>query len=152
VDTTNLRSWQVYKLPVQGFLADTKTYWLETKDEGEAHYLSAFLNAACVDDFIKPFQPKGAFGAPTGKGQRDIHRRPFEVLPIPEFDPNDQRHKRLAELSKQCHQKVAQFVTQADEKTLSQPIGRLRQQVRQVLTQELDEIDGLCRSLLGFPP
>jgi hypothetical protein len=152
VDTTNLRSWQVYNLPVQGFLADTTTYWLETKDEGEAHYLSAFLNAACVDDFIKPFQPKGAFGAPTGKGQRHIHRRPFEVLPIPQFDPNDQRHKRLAELSKQCHQKVAQFVTQADEKTLSQPVGRLRQQVRQALTQELVEIDGLCRSLLGFPP
>ncbi len=86
VDVRNVSGWQVYDLPVQGFIADTTTYWLETDDPDEAHYLCAMLNAPMVDEFIKPFQTKGAFGAQKGKGERHIHRRPFEVLPIPQFN------------------------------------------------------------------
>ncbi|MFA0783631.1 MAG: hypothetical protein YYHSYBAR_002022, partial [Candidatus Fervidibacter sacchari] len=152
VDARDVSRWKVYDLPVQGFIADTTSYWLETKDEDEAHYLCAVLNAPCVDEFIKPFQTKGAFGAQKGKGERHIHRRPFEVLPIPLFDPKDKRHQRLAELSKECHTKVAQFVANADEKTLTQPIGRLRQQVREMLAKELSQINCLVAELLGLPP
>jgi hypothetical protein len=104
-----------------------------------------------VDELIKPFQSKGAFGAQRGKGERDIHRRPFEVLPIPLFSRRDERHQRLAELSRVCHEKVAQFVAGADEKTLTQPIGRLRQQVREMLANELSHINRLVTELLGLP-
>ena len=152
MDARDVSSWKVYDLPVQGFVADTKTYWLETKDENEAHYLCAVLNAPCVDDFIKPFQTKGAFGTQSGKGERDIHRRPFEVLPIPQFNSKDKRHHELAQLSKACHAKVAQLVANADEKTLSQNIGRLRQQVREMLESELSQINCLVAELLGLPP
>jgi len=151
VDARDVSVWKVYDLPVQGFVADTKTYWLETENENEAHYLCAILNARCVDDFIKPFQSKGAFGAQIGKGERDIHRRPFEVLPIPLFNPKDKRHHELAQLSKACHAKVAQLVAGADEKTLSQNIGRLRQQVRAMLGNELSQINRLVAKLLGLP-
>jgi hypothetical protein len=151
VDARDVSGWQVYDLPVQGFVAENTTFWFETKDENAAHYLCAVLNAPFVDDFIKPFQTKGAFGAQIGKGERDIHRRPFEVLPIPLFRRRDERHQRLAELSRVCHEKVAQFVAGADEKTLTQPIGRLRQQVRQMLSNELSHINRLVAELLGLP-
>jgi hypothetical protein len=151
VDARDVSGWQVYDLPVQGFVADTTTYWLETKDENEAHYLCAVLNAPCVDEHIKPFQTKGAFGAQSGKGERHIHRRPFEVLSIPLFSRRDKRHQRLAELSRVCHKKVAQFVAGADEETLKQPIGRLRQQVRKMLANELSQINHLVKELLGLP-
>jgi methylase of polypeptide subunit release factors len=148
VDARDVSRWRVYELPVHGFVADTTTYWLETKDENEAHYLCAVLNAPCVDEHIKPFQTKGAFGAQRGKGERHIHRRPFEVLPIPRFSRRDEQHQRLAELSRVCHEKVAQFVAGADEKTLTQPIGRLRQQVREMLENELSQINHLVAELL----
>ncbi len=150
VDARDVSDWQVYGLPVRGFVADTTTYWLETSNADEAHYLCAVLNAPCVDKAIKPFQTKGAFGAQKGKGERHIHRRPFEVLPIPFFDKKDRHHLRLAELSKQCHQKVAAIVKNTDAKNLSQPIGRLRQLVRENLRAELDEIDRVVKELLGL--
>ncbi len=125
---------------------------METSNADEAHYLCAVLNAQYVDGAIKPFQTKGAFGAQKGKGQRHIHRRPFEVLPIPKFDRNDKRHLRLAELSKECHEKVAKMMVNADAKFLSQPIGRLRNIVRQMLETELDEIDQIVAELLGLQP
>ena len=150
VDARDVSGWRVYDLPVQGFIADTTSYWLETKDEDEAHYLCAVLNAPCVDEFIKPFQTKGAFGAQKGKGERHIHRRPFEVLPIPQFNSKDKRHHELAQLSKACHAKVAQFVADADEKTFKQPIGRLRQQVRAMLERELSQINKLVAEVLGL--
>lgn len=150
VDAREVSDWQVYNLPVRGFIADTTTYWLETSNADEAHYLCAVLNAPCVDEAIKPFQTKGAFGAQRGKGERHIHRRPFEVLPIPNFNRNDKRHLRLAELSKRCHRKVAAIVANADAKTLSQSIGKLRQIVREELRTELKEIDRLVAELLGL--
>ncbi|MFA0758940.1 MAG: hypothetical protein NOOUEUKL_001609, partial [Candidatus Fervidibacter sp.] len=76
---------------------------------------------------------------------------PFEVLPIPLFNPKDKRHHELAQLSKACHAKVAQLVAGADEKTLSQNIGRLRQQVRAMLGNELSQINRLVAKLLGLP-
>jgi hypothetical protein len=145
VDTRDVSGWQVYGLPVQGFIVDHACYWLETNSEDEAHYLCAVLNAPCVDDAIKPFQTKGLLG------ERNIHRAPFEVLPIPLFSRRDERHQRLAELSRVCHEKVAQFVAGADEKTLTQPIGRLRQQVREMLANELSHINRLVTELLGLP-
>jgi hypothetical protein len=144
VDTRDVSGWQVYGLPVQGFIVDHACYWLETNSEDEAHYLCAVLNAPCVDDAIKPFQTKGLLG------ERNIHRAPFEVLPIPLFSRRDERHQRLAELSRVCHKKVAQFVAGADEKTLTQPIGRLRQQVREMLSNELSHINRLVTELLGL--
>ncbi|MCS7254876.1 MAG: hypothetical protein NZ781_12755 [Armatimonadetes bacterium] len=122
---------------------------IETMDSDEAHYLCAVLNASIVDEAIKPFQPKGAFGAKKGRGERHICRLPFEILPIPLFSKKDERHLRLAELSKRCHEKVADMVANADAKFLSQPIGRLRQIVRQGLQAELGEIDSIVAEFLS---
>jgi hypothetical protein len=103
----------------------------------EAHYLCAFLNAPYVDDAIKPHQTRGQWG------ERDICRRPFEVVAIPKFDPADERHRKLAELSKECHKKVKQLELEGKN------IGQLRGKVRKALANELAEIDGLVKSILG---
>ena len=125
------------ELHVNGFAADADTYYYQTKDEMEAHYLCTFLNAPSVDDAIKPHQTRGQWGA------RDIHRRPFEVVPIPKFNPEDERHLRLAELSKECHQKVTQLTLEGKS------IGLLRGKVRKSLFNELAEIDSVVKSILA---
>ncbi len=125
-------------LPVKGFAADADTYYYQTKDDMEAHYLCAFLNAPYVDETIKPHQTRGFKGV-----ERDIHRRPFEVVPIPRFNPEDGKHQKLAELSRECHRKVAQL------KLEGKSIGFLRNKVREHLSQELAEIDKLVKSILA---
>jgi hypothetical protein len=120
-----------------GFFAEAKTFFYQTKELKEAHYLCAFLNSQYVDEAIKPYQTKGAWG------ERDIERRPFEALPIPKFDGRDKRHLRLAELSQECHRKVAQLALEGKS------IGLLRNKVREHLSTELDEIDELVKAILA---
>lgn len=136
VDTTG-ESLEAEGRSTHGFLADTKTFFYQTKELGEAHYLCALLNSRYVDEAIKQYQTKGAWG------ERDIYRRPFEALPIPKFDGKDKRHLRLAGLSQECHQKVAQLTLEGKS------IGFLRNKVRDYLSAELDEIDKLVKDILS---
>ena len=125
----------------KGFIIDHHAYFFESANPDETHYLCAVLNAPFIDTYIKPLQTRGLYGP------RNIHRAPFEALSIPPFDPSDERHVKLAELSRACHEKVAQAIA---EETLprSGPIGRLRQKVREFLSAELSEIDCLTREIL----
>ncbi len=149
LDVRNISAWQVHRLPVRGFIADYTTYWFETDNPDEAHYLCAVLNAPCVDEAIKPYQTQGAFGAQQGGGERDIHRRPFEVLPIPRYKPKDKWCRRLAELSQACHAKVEAAAGRADEQFLSRRIGALRTEIReQWLGEQLAEINALVSEKL----
>lgn len=131
----------VQGLAVRGYVSDHHAYEYATSNEDEAHYLSSLLNSTAVDEAIKSVQTRGAFGP------RNIHRAPFDALPtpIPRYDARDERYRRLAELSRRCHERVAGM-------TLPQgrAIGRLRQEVRQALAGELAEIDRLARDLLGL--
>lgn len=64
-------------------------------NESEAHYLCAIINSKPVRDFIKSFSSAGrGFGTPSV----------MEHIGIPKFDPENQIHQRLAEISKNCHQ------------------------------------------------
>lgn len=127
------------KIVLKGFIADAKTYFYETIDEREAHYLSAILNSTVVNEGIKPLQTRGLYG------ERDIHRRPF-LLPIPKFNPDDPIHLRLAELSKICHEKVAKV------KFTKKSSAGLRKEAREAVKAELKEINDLVSKLLqlGF--
>jgi type I restriction-modification system DNA methylase subunit len=136
VDTITGRL-QAENLSTQGFFAEAKTFFYQTKDSKEAHYLCAFLNSRYVNEAIKPYQTKGAWG------ERDIQRRPFEVVPIPKFNPGDEKHLRLAKLSEECHQKVASLTLKGKS------IGFLRNKVREHLSHELEEIDRLVKSILS---
>lgn len=147
VDVRQLKGAKIYGLEIMGFFVQHETYALETENENEAHYLCAVLNSFPVDEAIKPFQPRGAWGA------RRIERRPFEVLPIPKFEPGDGRHVRLSELSRACHEKVRRAVDEGRLK-LTKGIGSLRREVRRLLAPELSEIDRLVREIVPakMPP
>jgi len=148
IETPAVTQTPVYGLPVQGFIADTTTYWFETDDPEEAYYLAAILNSPLVDKLIKPFQTKGNFGATSGKGERHIHRRPFEVVPIPRYRGSEVVHRMLARLGRRCHRRVRAFLRGSHRKVLGGRIGTLRQKVRAYLRHELKVIDALVRRLI----
>jgi len=120
----------------KGFIAEWKTMFYETNDEDEAYYLAAVLNSDIVNETIKPLQTKGLFG------ERDIVRRPL-MLPIPKFDPKNPIHLKLAELGKRCSEKAAKL-------TLSGSVANMRENVREYLRKELEEINALVSKILKF--
>ncbi|NPV13311.1 N-6 DNA methylase [candidate division WOR-3 bacterium] len=75
------------------------TSFFATNNEAEAHYLCAIVNSTPVRDFIKSFSSAGrGFGTPSV----------MEHIGIPKFDPKNPIHKKLAEISKRCHQLKAE--------------------------------------------
>ena len=135
-----------YHLPVLNgakpgaFVVDHKTYWYRSEVKEEAHFLSALLNAPCVDTAIKAHQTRGLFGP------RDIHRRPFEVCPIPQYEPGNEDHRRLAELSQQAHGIVGGLDLRAGG------VVAARKQARQAARAQIAEIDAIAQRLLGLAP
>jgi len=126
-------------IKAKDFIVDYESFYYETNDEMEAYYIVAILNSSIVNQAIKPLQTRGLYGA------RHITRRPF-MLPIPKFDPTNFIHLRLAELSKICHEKVAE----AKVKFAGKSVANLRKQAKEVVKEELREIDGLVSKLLNL--
>lgn len=89
-------------LPLEAvaFVLDQNHYEIRCS-QNEGHYLAAILNTDYANAAIKLTQTTGDFGA------RDIHRRPFEVLPIPAFDSKRPTHQELVSLSVAAHARVA---------------------------------------------
>jgi SAM-dependent methyltransferase len=127
-------------VPVQGFIVDHVTYHFETSIGDEAYYLVAILNAPLTDRLIKPMQARGLWGA------RHIHKKVLE-LPIPQFDPSEEAHLELAELGRACTQKVADWLEGGGPGKV-RSIGKLRSMVREMLAEELKEIDAWVEPLL----
>ena len=70
------------------------TSFFATDNEAEAHYLCAIINSTPVREFIKSFSSAGrGFGAPSVMNH----------VGIPEFDPENELHQKLAQLSKTLH-------------------------------------------------
>ncbi len=118
------------------FVADIDTFLFQTKDGDEAHFMCAMLNSDFINRKIKDYQTRGAWG------ERHIYRRPFEVVSIPKFNLEDERHQKLAELSKVCRPKVTTLALKGKS------IGFLRNKVRDHLSQELTGIDELVKAIL----
>ncbi|MBC7223514.1 MAG: SAM-dependent DNA methyltransferase [Anaerolineae bacterium] len=126
---------------VLGTPIDHTLFIYETSSREDAFYLSALLNAPQVDRRIKPMQARGLWG------ERHIHKKVLE-LPIPQFDPADPVHARLAALGEACHEKVAAWLAAGGPGKV-RSIGRLRGLVREMLQEELAEIDALVGEVLG---
>ena len=124
-----------------GFVADTKTYHYEQTDAYEVSYLTTVLNAPVIDKLIKPMQSRGLWGP------RDIHKKVLE-FPIPQFDAANDAHRRLAEIGQECREKVKQWLASGGAGKIKS-IGKLRGMVREMLKEELQEIDGLVGQILG---
>ena len=128
------------------FIATDTTYAFQTAEGREADYLVALLNSPTIDALIKPMQARGLWGP------RDIHKKVWE-LPIPEFNPKDKAHLRLAEIAQSCAEKVKEEVPGL--KALFQDvrgpraIGRARTAVREALKDEISEIDAIVQEILN---
>jgi len=125
----------------KAFVVDTKTYWYRATTIEEAYFLVALLNASCVDRAIKPHQTRGIYVGP-----RDIHRRPFEVCPIPQFDPDNSQHQKLTELSQAAHSVVAKLDLSRGE------VVAVRKQTRQAVQSYIEQINEIAQGLLGLSP
>ncbi len=125
------------ELRSNGFIADAKTYYYYPKNIEEGDYLVAVLNSDVVNRTIKEYQPQGLYG------ERDIHRRPFEVCMIPRYDENDKLHVSLSTLGYSCRQKMLEFAPQ-----LQGRVGRIRTDVKKLLKTEMVKINKSVRQLL----
>lgn len=125
------------ELILNGFVAESKTYHLETNNEDEAHFLCAVLNSKAIDELIKPLQTRGLWGP------RDIHKRPLS-LPIPLYNKQDQKHVELSQLSKKCHKQIPEHLLQITSKK----IGNIRSEIRKKVEEELKQIDILTKEIL----
>jgi hypothetical protein len=137
IDTHNSPP-KVYEYPTQAFIVDYKTYYFETPNIDEAHYLCAILNAPSVDGEIKAHQPRGIY-----KGERGIERTPFEACAIPPFNPANADHMALARLSQAAHAIVK-------DTPLSGQVVKARGLAREAVADQIAAIDEIARRVLGL--
>ncbi len=124
------------------FIADAKSYLLQSNNENELYYVCTFLNSDFSNKLIKSFQSRGLFGA------RDIHKKILEV-PFPKFDRKDSNHLELADLGKKCHKKAQAFAEKEDYGSLSPyHLGRARLAIKEHLKDEMKQIDALIKKLV----
>lgn len=94
------------------------------------------MNAA-----IKPFQSTGLLG------ERDVHKKLLE-LPIPTFDQEKPKHRRISELGATAREEAVKAI-QSGEFPVDSTIARQRRFMREHLKSELEEIDKLVAALLS---
>ncbi|MBI5116238.1 N-6 DNA methylase [Candidatus Poribacteria bacterium] len=128
------------RIKAAGFIVDYKLFYMETDDEGEAYYLASLLNARTIDNLVKPMQSRGLWGP------RDICKKVLE-LPIPKFNANDDEHLRLVELGVDCSMKVDRWLASGGAGEI-QSIGKLRGLVREMLKEELKDIDEVVKKII----
>jgi type I restriction-modification system DNA methylase subunit len=136
---TSVRGIEVKGLEVQGFVAESVTYRIYTKTEDEALYLIGILNSTVVNKAIKPYQTEGVY-----HGKRDIHRRPFEVCAIPEFDSADPAHRDIVKLSRLAKKAVEKWGP-----AMEGGLANVRERTRTLVAEQLRGIDVVVESLLG---
>lgn len=115
---------------------DNATYRYYAASLTEAHYLLAVINSRYLNEIIKPFQSRGL------QGERDIHKKLLEV-PFPQFNSKKKLHTDLAELGALCTKKATKLQTKLTKKTT----GARRTEIRNLLEEELDQIDILVHRL-----
>lgn len=122
-------------IPLQGFVADIKTFYYETNNKKEAYYLNmlltTMLNSFYVDDLIKGMQSRGLFGP------RDIHKKVLE-LPIPKFDPDIEKHRKLVEFGEKCRKKAYEILPQWRKEYKS--TAWIRKGLKGETTKEIDDL------------
>lgn len=126
------------------FLAESVTYALYTDSEDEAYYLTTILNSTVPNLIMKDFQARGLFGA------RHVHKKILDVY-FPRFDVSDARHQRLAQLGREAHAKVREYLVAipAGQQITTARLGRLRLDIKKHLAGELEEIDELVKGVVG---
>jgi SAM-dependent methyltransferase len=126
------------RAPISGFVADTVTYFYYPSCLEEAHYLVGVLNSEVVNQAIKPHQTQGLWG------ERDIARRPFEVCPIPRYDPKNSLHRKIAEIAKKAERKLRPSL-----RKIKGNAAQARAAARQILEDEMARLNDLVVDLFN---
>jgi hypothetical protein len=130
------------KINLEKFVTESTTYCFDTDNRDESYYLSALLNSSVLDQLLKPMQARGLWGP------RHIHKKVWE-LPIPPYKEMKSEHRELATLGIHCTDKVKKLLPTLDTKGITPgKIGRLRNEVRKRLVDELKEIDGIVKEIM----
>lgn len=127
-------------IKISGVIADVKTFRYDTSDLDEALFIAAMLNAPIIDSLIKPMQSRGQFG------ERDIHKKVLE-LPLPKFNPKNDKHTELVKLAKQAQAKAEKLVVELESKYSG--IGKIRQLIKVEIAEEALKIDKIVRDLIS---
>jgi len=133
------------RLSLRNMIIDHKIFYYETEDETEAYYLSGVLNSDILNEKIKAFQTTGDFG------ERDIQKIPLE-FPIPQYDPENEKHQRLAELAKKGERKAVEILPQLEEKyepdIKYMNIRWVREKAKEEVQEEIDQVNEIVSSIL----
>lgn len=126
------------KLRDRKAIVNSDLYWAPMQSEEEADYICAILNAPATTERARPLMS-------YGKDERHIHKHVWE-LPIPEFDQNNQIHKRISQLGANAEKAVA--IYKADD---SVHFSAIRRHIREALiaTAEGQELNELVIDMLG---
>jgi hypothetical protein len=116
-----------------------KLYWAATSGIDEGRYLAAILNSPALTELVRPLQSVGAFGP------RDFDKYIFR-LPIPMYDPGDDKHQRLVAFA--AH---AEDVAQAVELPVGADFKAQRRRIRDALDRDGvgEAINELTRELVS---
>jgi len=90
-------------------VVDHSAYWMHTKSEAEARYVTGILNSSTLVERVRPLQAVGLFGA------RHFDKYVFSV-PFGRYDRSDDKHLELVSLVAQAEE-VAQSVDISGAKT-----------------------------------
>ncbi|MBM3335437.1 hypothetical protein FJY63_12315, partial [Candidatus Sumerlaeota bacterium] len=123
---------------VSGFISDSVTYRYYPTSKDEAHYLVGCLNSNVVNQNIKPYQTQGLWG------ERDIHRRPFEVCSIPRFDPKNPLHIKIAAIAAQAERRLKRWLAM-----IGGTVAQARATARGIVRHERAQLDDLVAQLLA---
>jgi 2,4-dienoyl-CoA reductase-like NADH-dependent reductase (Old Yellow Enzyme family) len=77
----------------------------------------------------------------------NVHKKIFDVAPIPHFNNHNVIHAQLADLGRECKKKVKKWLA-ISEITRVKSVGKLRSMAREMLKDELKEIDTLVKKIL----
>ena len=128
------------EVETRGFVTDYVTYGLDISNRKEGNFLASILNSHEIDIGLKPMQARGLWGP------RHICGKVFD-LPIPQFNPENPTHLQLSELGQKCTAKVKRWVDTGNAGKIKS-IGKLRSMVREMLKDDLVEIDKLVREII----
>ncbi len=122
---------------------DYTNYFAETSVKEEAWYTCAVLNSSEVDVALASMRRRDQRTHPH------VTKKVLE-LPIPEFNAEDKEHEALARLGAECGKKVEDWIREGKAGKVKS-IGKIRSMIREMLKEELGEIDKLVRRVLGLP-
>lgn len=126
---------------------DQTVYWQIVTDQNDAWFRTGFLNSSAMTDAILPFNPKGDFGP------RHIHTLPYRLMPS--YDATNDDHRAVAKMARSVAQEAATIV--AGEPYIGNPNRALPARRRKLCerlsqTENFQELDRLCGSILGINP